>query len=293
MDNKNIICHVCNTENEPEYTYCKNCGAALKAEAPKDEQKYGSQNGYRTNFNYSNSSYNNGQPNYNYNGYNTYNNGNNYNNQNVVLETIEGVPTEDMVAFVGKKAYNIMPKFTKMELTGSKTSWCWPAAVLGFIFGPLGAAVWFFFRKMYKQALIFAAAGVIASTAVGLIAGPNVDYDTLQGISGSIASGDYQGAYDAFENATEPQESLRAYIADSVNFAVGISTMVIAGLFGFYFYKKHSANSIKRYCGTSVDPRYYKIGLASIGGTSPGMAILGVIIMIIAQDLINCLVLLV
>lgn len=43
----------------------------------------------------------------------------------------------------------------------------------------------------------------------------------------------------------------------------------------------------------SVDPRYYKIGLASIGGTSSGMAVLGVAIMVIVEDVLSLITLLV
>ena len=266
MDN-NIICHECGTENEPQYVYCKNCGTLLKTETNKQSQN---QNNY--NYTAGNTTYQYQQSGKN--GYNT-----TY-NQNVAVESIEGVPTEDMVAFVGKKSYNIIPKFSKMELAGSKASWCWPAAVLGFLFGPLGAAIWFFYRKMYKAAVIFMAIGIVFSAAVGIIAGPITDKDFLQGVVESYYSGDYEGFYNGVGELLRSEDTVRSIAASVLDSAVRIATMIVAGMFGFYFYKRHAVRSINRYRDMSVDPRYYKIGLASIGGTSSGMAVLGVAILV-------------
>lgn len=278
MENNFIVCHKCGTQNESEYEYCKNCGAALKTEKTNDEPHY--RNAYN-NQAYSNHAYTNQAY-----GYNTY-------NQNFVLETIEGVPSEDVATFIGKKSYEIIPKFTKMEITASKTSWCWPAAILGFLFGPLGSAIWFFYRKMYKIALIFAAIGVITGAAVSLISGPLVDNEVLQNAKDNFYNGDYQSFYDAIDEALSSNDTVRSNIADTVESAVNIASMIVAGIFGFYWYKKHCVNSINRYRNMSVDPRYYKIGLASIGGSSSGMAVLGVAIMILAEDILSLIMFLV
>lgn len=231
MDN-NIICHGCGTENEPQYVYCKNCGTLLKTETNKQSQN---QNNY--NYTAGNTTYQYQQSGKN--GYNT-----TY-NQNVAVESIEGVPTEDMVAFVGKKSYNIIPKFSKMELAGSKASWCWPAAVLGFLFGPLGAAIWFFYRKMYKAAVIFMAIGIVFSAAVGIIAGPITDKDFLQGVVESYYSGDYEGFYNGVGELLRSEDTVRSIAASVLDSAVSIATMIVAGMFGFYFYKRHAVRSIK------------------------------------------------
>lgn len=186
-----------------------------------------------------------------------------------------------------------MPKFTKMELTGSKASWCWPAAVLSFLLGPLGAAIWFFYRKMYKAAVIFMAIGVVTSATVGIIGGSIVDSAVLESAGESFYSGDYGAFYNDIEQALNSSDTLRSLAANAVDSAVNIATMIAAGVFGFYFYKRHCVNSINRYRNRQVDPRYYKIGLASIGGTSSGMAVLGVAILILVSNLLSWLMVLV
>lgn len=272
----NIICHECGAENEPEYCYCKNCGASLKSDTEKNNNQYNNNQNYNSRFNQSGSNYS----------QNTY-------NQAVILDTIDGVPSEDIVTFVGKKSFNILSKFTKMELTGSKASWCWPAAVLGFLFGPLGAAIWFFYRKMYKAAVIFMAIGIVLSAAVGIIAGPPIDKDFLQDAVESFYSGDYAGFYNSVNDALSSEDTVRSIAANALDSAASIATIIVAGIFGFYFYKRHAVKSINRYRNMSVDPRYYKIGLASIGGTSSGMAVLGVAILILVPNLLSWLTLLV
>lgn len=261
--NNIIICSECGTENELQYEYCKNCGANLKSEPKNSEpNNYGSSNN---------------QVPY---GFDTY-------NQDFLLETIDGVPSEDVITFVGKKSHAIIPKFNKMEICASKTSWCWPAAILGFMFGPLGAAIWFFYRKMHKIALVFAAIGIILSVTTTLLSGPVVDYDLLESTGESFYSGNIQGFYDALDQFLTDQDTVYNYIANAINSIADVVTMVVAGIFGFYWYKCHCVNSINRYKNMPVDPRYYKIGLASIGGTSSGMLVLGIAIMILSEDLVS------
>ena len=265
MENK-IICHQCGVENEPQYAYCKNCGAALKAE-PAKQAPSGEQQQYVNNT-------------YNY-------------NQGFMLDHIEGIPTEDVAVFVGKKYGDIIPKFCKMEITASKTSWCWPAALLGLFFGPLGAAIWFFYRKMYKIALIFAAVGVILGAGYTLISDAKIDTEAFKNASESFASGNFEGFSEFLDDSLSSTETVRSRIADMLDSAASLGSMIVAGVYGFYFYKKHCIKSIARYRGMPVDPRYYKMGLASIGGTSSGMAVLGVAIMVLIEDLFSVILLLV
>lgn len=262
--NKNIICHECGTENEPQYAYCKNCGAVL-SQKEKQQNTQTEDHRYQQQANFTNNTYA------------SYNRNNSY----MMLEHIGGVPIEDVTTFVGKKSYNIIPKFCKMELGASKVSWCWPVAVLSYLFGPLGAAIWFFYRKMYKVALIFVAIGVIAGAGVSLIQGDTVDYDAL---FDAYSSNSYSAFFNAIEESLEAQDTVRTEIANAVDSLISLSTAVVTALFGFYWYKRYTVTSINRYRTMGVDPRYYRIGLASVGGTSSGMAVLGVGIMLVAQE---------
>ncbi len=258
----NIICHECGTENEPQYAYCKNCGASLKPETVKQDIPNGA------NFN---------GPEYNYNTY----------NQSFMLEFIEGIPSQDVATFIGKKHIEILPKFNKMEITATKTSWCWPAAVLAFLFGPLGAAIWFFYRKMHKIALIFVAIGIVLGAACALISGPVADIENLKGAVENFYDGNLEDFSAFLDESIASQDTIRNSIASAFETCVNIATMIIAGIFGFDYYKKHCIKSINRYRNMSVDPRYYKMGLMSIGGTSSGMAVLGIAIMILAEDILS------
>ncbi len=269
MDNDIIICHECSTENEQQYAYCKNCGAALKAEPIKETPHTA---------NYKQEQY----------AYDTYNN-----NQNFKLEHIEGIPTEDVAVFVGKNYRDIIPKFSKMEITASKTSWCWAAAILSFLFGPLGAAIWFFYRKMYKIAFIFVAIGVILGAAYTFVSDTKIDIDSFKSASESFSNGDFQNFSDFLGDSFSDSNTLRNKIADTFESIINFATMIVSGLYGLYFYKKHCIKRIYRYKNMPIDPRYYKMGLASLGGTSSGMAVLGVAVLILVEDLFSLLLFLV
>lgn len=262
MDDK-IICHECQTENEPKYVYCKNCGTLLNENDEKSKRKYSD-----INYDFSN---------------NTNTGGSTYNGTyGILLDQIEGVSTDDLMTFTGKKSYDIVSKFCKSEITSSKCGWCWPTAILGFVFGPFGSAIWFFYRKMYKLAMIFVAIGIILSASVTIISGSETNFDLKD-----FYSGNYETFYDNIDEADT--DTLQDNIASFFNFSVSLATSIVTGLYGMYFYKKHCLNKIKTYSANMPDPRYYKLGLATIGGTSSGMAVLGVFIMMICENLISLL----
>lgn len=286
MDKK--FCSECGTENENEYVYCKNCGAPLVKTQPQTEPEfigkegnnttdaqggfgaYAEQNnpagGYTPPY---------GAPNHGGTQYSPHNTYTSY--------AIDGIPAEDVAFFVGKKSAEIMPKFMKMELTHSKVSWCWPAAILGFIFGPLGAALWFFYRKMYKIALIMLAAGIVLTFTNAALT-----YDTnsksISGIFESITEGDAEALLDAFENAGS-NKTARDLLASGLDELASLAACVLSGLFGFYAYKNHCVKSIKGFLQNGIDQRYYRMGLASLGGVSGGMLAVGIITMIVVQNI--------
>ena len=132
MDKK--ICSECGTENENDYIYCKNCGALLTA-APKPETVPES-TAQETVPKTEHSSFRPAPapeaaapafkpvpP-----VYNTENGNTGYTQSGAPAP--DGIPQEEIALFIGKKSVVIKPKFIKMEITNSKTSWCWPAALL-------------------------------------------------------------------------------------------------------------------------------------------------------------------
>ena len=266
------ICSECGTENEQEYEYCKNCGSKLETAYNEDKDlNYGSFNGknagtYNQNFSSSNSGY-------------------------PYIEEISGIKSDDVATFVGKKSSEILKKFSKMEICHSKLCWCWPVAVLGFLFGPIGAAIWFFYRKMYKIALILVAIGVVMSFVTGIVSSGNNEqilnknpYEIYEKYENDDA---YTFDYKGFLNEFGKNINKEAYISYTINLLVDTACLIITSLFAFYWYKKFVINKINAYRNSGYDMRYYQFGLMSIGGTSGVGTAVGILILIFAERVVS------
>jgi len=265
MDNKKSVCKSCGTPNEAKYEYCKNCGTPL--EKQKEQIHTDPFTGYAQrsdqggqNTNYSSNNFNQYPP-PNYNQNNVY--GNTY------VETIDGIPYGEVATFIGKNAQSYMPVFSKMEITGAKTAWHWPTALLSFFFGPIVTALWFFYRKMYKFAAILVVIGIITTVASTLIIGPSLENVDLFDIVFELNEEELPN------NEQLMDAALKLEIANLISGFIGLACAVICGLFTHNWYKKHIHSSILKYRASNVDMGYYHIGLMSIGGTSGGMLALG------------------
>lgn len=279
MDKK--ICSECGTENESEYIYCKNCGTLLtspakSAEAAEPEKKEPEtefisqtppepQNAPNQPPVYNNSG--NGDTGY------TPNNG----------FVTDGIPQEELALFIGKKSAVIMPKFIKMEITNSKVSWCWPAALLGFFFGPMGAALWFFYRKMYKTGALLAVIGAVVNIIVAALTF-NTNSADFSFLYRSFLSGDLQTVINALSKIGDTT-SVLDIIANVINNVADLAACILTGLFGYYTYKEHCIKAINNFRMNISDRRYYTMGLASVGGVSGGMLAVGIICIIVVTNL--------
>lgn len=254
---ENKICSECGTENEEKFEFCKNCGKEL--ETQKSEQS-------------ANSNTDHSAPNGQYGGvYNDF----------IIPET-DGIPNDEVAAFVGGKASKIIPKFAKMQVTNTKISWCWPVAILSYFFGPLGAAFWYLYRKMYKMAVIFFAIAIVLSVAVSFVP------SSLLGDENETVS--YEEIFDTYENYINGEIDFEEYmnkISDSmsdmaitnpISQVTDIIFLVITGLFSYHWYKNKVIKSIKKIKAVHTDSRYYHFALAANGGTSGGAVVLGLII---------------
>ena len=300
MDNK--ICSECGTENEAKYIYCKNCGAPLVLKNEKFQKQPENEtadkaagapefNGYsdantQPENNTGADSYGTAQE-YGGNQSESSGGGNSGFAQGVYSAEpsgaqygIDGIPAEDIAFFVGKKAGDILPKFTSMEFSGSKVSWCWPAALLGFFFGPMGAAIWFLYRKMYKiGALLLVLGAALTFFLAALSYNPSaVETDDL---FDAFTSGDV----DLLDDLLIGEETVLSRVADLIDMATGVACCILSGIFGFYAYKEHCVKAIRNYRMTGIDPRYYRIGLASVGGVSGGMVAVGIVCIIVASNI--------
>ena len=269
----NNICPECSTENEPHYPYCKNCGTSLKAEpktepvtppvtepvtepVPEPETAEPEANAYTAQQDTA--------PDFST-GY------------------ISGIPEVEYRLFIGKNSDKILPKFTKMELTGTKTSWCWPAAILGFFFGPLGAALWFFYRKMYKPAFILSIIGTVLSIITGILTfGSNSEY--INSFINAWTTGNFDSIINSVGDLTK---SIPNTIAELIEDISTLATCAITGIFGYSIYKNYCFNKISEYKTYHADPTHYRLGLTYLGGTSGGMLALGIIIMLGADYIIS------
>lgn len=255
------FCVRCGTENDDKYTFCKKCGAVLENNAGPAPS---------------------------------------YNPQGYCANDFEGVSNEEMAAFTGKNAYKILNKFSRMQLANSKVSWCWPVAVLSFFFGLFGSAIWFFYRKMYKPALILVAAGlVLSATRVAIY------YKDFSDVLNQTVYAAQEFVEDATGNDLNDAESIKQFsnrISKAILEAASSARMraasalsdierfgstVLLGMFAMYIYKKHAVKKIKGYRQQYGNSDYYKYGLSAIGGVSAGMAALGVIIMVFVSSIIQ------
>ncbi len=251
------ICNTCGTENSDEYNFCKQCGTSLAEKEPVI-------NNYNPNTAYG---------------------------CHPPIEEIEGVSYKEMSVFVGKNSYKIVDKFIKMKLADSKISWCWPVAVLSFFFGFFGAAIWFFYRKMNKLALILVALGLVFDLAgMALTFNTTVDLmDSTYGLINEIAeTGEISASFTDYlsliEGASENGNTAMSNLLSDIE--KGLSVIGL-GMFSLYFYKKHTFAKINAVKQLAPEENIYYYTLAARGGTSSGMVALGVVLMIVLSGIVG------
>ncbi len=251
-------CPNCSTENEVEYIYCKNCGTQLKfdKEPASTENKQYSQTAPEQQPDFKNKSYSQS------NGYD----GIDFN----------GITADEMTDYIGKNSNNILPKFAKMQITMSKISWCWPVAILSILLGPLGAAIWFFHRKMYKHATILTVIGALITIIVSIFS-PSYSEEVIEALENALIASDIESVISIFSNIPT-SEVIITYVVSLVEDIANLLTCIICGIYGYHWYKEHCISKIYEYRQLQTDARYYRFGLTSVGGTSGGMLALGIIL---------------
>lgn len=245
-----VFCVNCGTENKEEYKFCKNCGAEL----PDLSESYTPP-------------------------------------VSISAEKVEadegeiyGISVKHLKTFIGKNHEKILSRFDGMELADSRVSWCWPAAILGFFFGFFGISFWLFYRKMYKPALLSALIGTVFYIAQAFFA-----YEALKGVIPQLAqffspalfeSGNYQLFLQSLSN------TLTSGVV-GVNFANIFAdiektlAVILGGLFGLNLYKNHVVKKVTDIFTQHAEDETSCIYLKKSGGTHGGMAILGVVIMLV------------
>lgn len=288
------ICEVCKTENEAHYEYCKNCGNKLGV--IQEEQVYSGPVIQQAKAQYTPvSPYASSQTN------SAYTSKEQTNNQYKIkapkirdtygITEIDGVKTEDLAAYIGPNNNRIINKFAKMELSGSKASWCWPAALWGLL-GLCGVAIWFIYRKMYKVGLILLAVSVLLDGVIAYVAvsGTNSFDSFVSEFLFEDSSNSEFGELEEIpeiENGNNANNDIAAKVALLLGDIVFLSGIAFGGIFGLYIYKNHTTKKIKRYNLFNTSQRYHQIGLMATGGTSAGFAVLAFLVSLFLSELLD------
>lgn len=289
------ICDICRAENEMHYEYCKNCGNKLEKNANHEDRPQPENQPIKANSTPTSPYTHSQHDNYSKGEQTSYDQ--NKTQEPIMQKTygiteIDGVKAEDLAAYIGPKNERIINKFSKMELTGSKVSWCWPASAWGLL-GPIGVALWFMYRKMYKLGIIILAIGILLNTTATVIAGNGTS--SITGFYTDIFGGYEEPEESVLEEIPEIEEgkkdnaysTFRADIAVIFKDTIMISSVILAGLFSMYAYKKHTIKKIKRYNIVNSTQMYHQLGLMSVGGTAVGMAILAFLLAVVVSITIN------
>lgn len=204
---KKTFCSNCGKEIDPSAPFCSSCG---ERQTNAQYREYSPV----TNFGFNNaphSSYENDE------------------------RTVEDKSIQDVAAVVRTNTAKFIPKFIKNK----KLSWNWA----GFIFGPY----YLFFRKMYKQGILFMALNLIANLVINGIFYENITqyytslYDKLSAFYTNPTS---ELAQQVLQQASQQQELIMpAMLAIS---GVTLIIHIITALFSDAFYRTKVINVLDK-----------------------------------------------
>lgn len=295
MDDRKI-CPRCETENESEYSYCKNCGEFLLEKEPA-APAYTAEN-QQTDAPVCPACHTQNERGFNF-----------CKNCGAPLspaaqfsvglpDEINGVPTDDLKTFVGKNGDKIVQKWAKAEHTHRNISWCWPVALLTAFFGVAGAAIWFLYRRMYRYGiLLLTAALILIGLQVALLSEPidvlgtellkNEEYALL--LDGYANSGDYltyqQGLNEFLENNPFVLREITKVNSILNSFSMLETALaLIFGMFSLRIYKNFVFSRLRLF---TRKPTTMELSLS--GGTSVGAAAIGILVYIMLSGSIATL----
>ena len=221
---ENKVCPLCNTINESNYSFCKNCGNRLDSEnsdsntytPPSFNSQYGNYNPFS-------------MPEIEY---------------SEIEKEIDGVDTKKIEAFVGKKKKDyFLQRFIAMQRTGKKGFWNWPIALLGSLISFPFLSSWFFYRKMYKIGFIICSV-FLAISCIVTFATFNETANLTTLLMEEILAGTTDPT--SLQNIINMNSSSTYSNISFFQSILSIGGTMFLGMMGNYFYKKHTVSTIKK-----------------------------------------------
>ena len=203
-------------------------------------------------------------------------------------EHIAGQRTEEVKAFVGSNpnSASLSRKLIDTEISGSAIHWCWPVFLFSLL-GPMFTAVWFFYRKMYRNGLLIALAGFLLTAAQVVL---NIDVqialanDIIKSWLSSATLGDFASNLQNIVPQLPTPDSFGSLLNSLVDLC-GMALGVVAALFAVGMYKAHIRKTFAK--KPQIKTNYLTLNKA--GGVSVAAGVISGISLWFLLNLINLL----
>ncbi len=162
-------------------------------------------------------------------------------------ERICGVTAEDMAYVTGNNSAYYVPRFQRMDKTGSKISWNWPAFLL--------TPYWLLFRKNYLAGALVLVFNLLSSLLNAYV------YNPLLSQASTMAD-----LYRQVEAAMEDGSFMLYFWMITLIFVVDLLIRIFFGLTANYWYMRACASRVKKM--RQKKPDLYPQELTAAGGTS-------------------------
>lgn len=203
---------------------------------------------------------------------------------------IAGQRTEEVKAFVGSDPSSaaLNRKLIDTEISGSSLHWCWPVFLFAML-DPVFAAIWFFYRKMYRNGTLIALAGLLlaaASVVLNLDVEVALWQDIIKSWLSAASIGDFTSNLQNIVSQLPTSDSFGSMVTALVDLC-SMAVSVAAALFAVGMYKGH----IRKVFTAKPEIKKNYHTLASAGGVSTAAGVTSGIIlwlMLNAVNLIPC-----
>ncbi len=200
---------------------------------------------------------------------------------------VEGIPASEYVDYIGeKKSGTYIRKFANMERFGRKISF----SVCTLLFGPM----WYLYRKMYKEGLLYGLAIIVLSVITGFLSltdQSKLIYDEMAGLYGELMSGEITMAQFQDETTAISEKYADVPLSKNDETKVIISYVIAASEFALSLFMIFSADRLylkkikkdvyaaREKCTSMPE---YRRTLIETGGVSPMGAVIGAGILILS-----------